>query len=205
MEEKNDDESDLGVKTEWALGSSQPGLRSPAGHILVESWGTFPKCMCVCTLSCNELCDPWTVARQAPLSKEFSRICKNTGTGCHFLLQGIFLTQGSNPCLLHLLHWQVDSSPLAPPAKPQFYIYQILNSINNLKTSCWKLKFRSREQRESLCCKKTCNNNRETPNVPHKGQLKNMLHSIVCHDYPESLPKWTIHCFKAISLLAISF
>ena len=27
---------------------------------------------------------------------------------CHFLLQGIFLTQGSNPRLLCLLHWQVD-------------------------------------------------------------------------------------------------
>ena len=26
---------------------------------------------------------------------------KNTGAGCHFLLQGIFLTQGSNPGLLH--------------------------------------------------------------------------------------------------------
>ena len=25
---------------------------------------------------------------------------KNTGVGCHFLLQGIFLTQGLNPCLL---------------------------------------------------------------------------------------------------------
>ena len=30
---------------------------------------------------------------------------KNTGEGCHFLLQGIFPTQPSNPCLLH---WQVD-------------------------------------------------------------------------------------------------
>ena len=28
--------------------------------------------------------------------------------GCHFLLQEIFLTQGSNPCVLHLLHWQED-------------------------------------------------------------------------------------------------
>ena len=28
---------------------------------------------------------------------------------CHALLQWIFPTQGSNPCLLHLLHWQVDS------------------------------------------------------------------------------------------------
>ena len=27
---------------------------------------------------------------------------KNTGTGCHALLQGIFPTQGSNPHLLHL-------------------------------------------------------------------------------------------------------
>ena len=26
---------------------------------------------------------------------------KNTGVGCHFLLQGIFPTQGSNPCVLH--------------------------------------------------------------------------------------------------------
>ena len=26
---------------------------------------------------------------------------KNTGVGCHFLLQGIFLTQGSNTCLQH--------------------------------------------------------------------------------------------------------
>ena len=31
---------------------------------------------------------------------------KNTGVGCHFLLQGIFLTQGSN---MHLLHWQAES------------------------------------------------------------------------------------------------
>ena len=29
--------------------------------------------------------------------------------GCHFLLQGIFLTQGSNPSLLLLLHGQADS------------------------------------------------------------------------------------------------
>ena len=28
---------------------------------------------------------------------------KSTGAGCHFLLQGIFLTQGLNPCLLCLL------------------------------------------------------------------------------------------------------
>ena len=39
---------------------------------------------------------------------------KNTEVSCYFLLQGIFLTQGSNPHLLHLLHWQKDSLPLCP-------------------------------------------------------------------------------------------
>ena len=38
-----------------------------------------------------------------------------SGVGCHFPLQGIFLTQGLNPWLLHLLHWQVDSLPLSHP------------------------------------------------------------------------------------------
>ena len=45
---------------------------------------------------------------------EFSR--KNTGVGCHALLQGIFPTRGLNQ-LLHL-HCQVGSLPLAPPGKP---------------------------------------------------------------------------------------
>ena len=43
---------------------------------------------------------------------------KNIGVGFHALLQGIFLTQGLNPRLLCLLHWQADSLPLAPPGKP---------------------------------------------------------------------------------------
>ena len=34
---------------------------------------------------------------------------KNTGVGCHALLQGIFLTKGSNPCLLCLMHRQAAS------------------------------------------------------------------------------------------------
>ena len=36
----------------------------------------------------------------------------NAGVGCHFLLQGIFLTQGWNPSLLRLLRWQADYLPL---------------------------------------------------------------------------------------------
>ena len=59
---------------------------------------------------------PWTVARQAPLSMEFPS--KNTGVGCHFLLQGILLTQELNPCLVSLLQWQTGSLPPATPGKP---------------------------------------------------------------------------------------
>ena len=44
---------------------------------------------------------------------------KNTGVNYHALLQGIFLTQGSNPRLLSLLHWQAGSLPLGPPGKPK--------------------------------------------------------------------------------------
>ena len=43
---------------------------------------------------------------------------KDTGMSCHALLQGIFSTQGSNPCLLCLLHWQADSLPLQHLGNP---------------------------------------------------------------------------------------
>ena len=58
----------------------------------------------------------WTVAHQAPYSRDSPG--KNIGVGCHALLQGIFLTQGSNPHLLGLLHWQMDSLPLTPRRMP---------------------------------------------------------------------------------------
>ena len=49
---------------------------------------------------------PWTVACQAPLSMGFLR---QEYWCCHFLLQGIFPTQGLNPSLLlgrqFLYHW----------------------------------------------------------------------------------------------------
>ena len=55
----------------------------------------------------NSFATPQTVAHQAPLSTEFSR---QEYWCCHFLFQGVFLTQGLNP---HLLHWQADSLPPA--------------------------------------------------------------------------------------------
>ena len=50
----------------------------------------------------------WIVASQ--LFCPWDPLGKNTGVGCHALLKGIFLMQGSNPCLLCLLHWKVSSS-----------------------------------------------------------------------------------------------
>ena len=45
---------------------------------------------------------------------------QNTGGGCHFLLQGTFLTQGSN---LHLLPQQADSLPPSHPKSPLAVTY----------------------------------------------------------------------------------
>ena len=58
---------------------------------------------------------------------------KNTGVDCHCLLQGIFPAQESNLCLLCLLHWHVDSLPLAPPGKPPLTVCaQLLKSCLTL-------------------------------------------------------------------------
>ena len=43
-----------------------------------------------------------------------------------------FLTQGSNLCLLCLLHWQADSLPLAPPGKPNI----VGQSVSLVAESC---------------------------------------------------------------------
>ena len=73
--------------------------------------------LCVCVLGHVWLCvAPWTVDRQGHCLRNFSG--KNTGVRCHFLLQGIFLTQGLNPHLLRLLHWQADSWASVPPGTP---------------------------------------------------------------------------------------
>ena len=49
-----------------------------------------------------------------------------------FLLQRSFLIQGSNPCLLHFLHWQADSLPLSHLGSPG-HIYQYLCCISIFK------------------------------------------------------------------------
>ena len=76
----------------------------------VSPLGSSYYCVCVCAqlLSCVGLfATPWTVAHQFYLSMglPWQEYCRSS----RFLLQGIFPTQGWNPHLLWLLHWQVDS------------------------------------------------------------------------------------------------
>ena len=58
--------------------------------------------------SCPTLCDSMDCSPPFPNIHGGSP-GKDTGVGCHFLLQGIFPTQEPNPCLLHcrwiLYHW----------------------------------------------------------------------------------------------------
>ena len=70
-------------------------------------------CVCACPVvsdSCNPMdCSP-------PGSSVIGdSLDKNTRVGCHALLQGIFPTQGSNPCLLNcrwiLYHLSYQGSP----------------------------------------------------------------------------------------------
>ena len=63
----------------------------------------------MCVQSCLTLCNPMDHRLPCP----WDHPDKNTGMGCHFLLQGIFLTQRSNLHLLLLLLWQVGSLPLS--------------------------------------------------------------------------------------------
>ena len=67
--------------------------------------------------SCPTLCDLMDHSPAGSSVHEDSPV-KNTGVGCHALLQGIFPTQKSNPGLLCLLYWQVSSLPLASFGKP---------------------------------------------------------------------------------------
>ena len=68
---------------------------------------------CLVTKSCPTLCDPMDCSCQVSLSMGFPG--KNTGEGCHFLLQGTFPIQGLNLCLPY---WQVDSLPLSHLRSP---------------------------------------------------------------------------------------
>ena len=115
------------------LGASLPKKPAALGasvgrkHTVSKQWlllTVFSVCVCVCvcvhahSVASDSL---WPYGLQT-----ISILCpwdypgKNTGVDWHDLLQGIFLTQGSNQHLLCLLHWQADYSPLSHLGSPSF-------------------------------------------------------------------------------------
>ena len=66
---------------------------------------------------------PWTAAPR--LLCPWNSPGKNTGVGCHFLLQGIFLIQRSSPlCLLHSLL-------LSHQGSPKGHIFNLKHNLHN--------------------------------------------------------------------------
>ena len=88
----------------------------------------------------------WTLAHQALHPWDFPG--KNTGMGCHALLEGIFPTQGPNLCLLYLLHWQVGSLPLVPPIQ---YTQGISNNCFSFDILIHRASLWSSDGKESAC------------------------------------------------------
>ena len=74
-------------------GGAPSGCARP--HLL-----TCAAVLCLVSQSCPILCDPMDCSPQSS-SVHGDSPGKNTGVGCHALLQGIFLTQGLNPGLPH--------------------------------------------------------------------------------------------------------
>ena len=81
------------------------------------AWATQSLCLLLVLVAklCSILCDPMDSSpRGSSVHGTFQARILGEG-GCHFFLQGIFLDQGSNLCLLR---WQVDSLPLSHQGSP---------------------------------------------------------------------------------------
>ena len=86
-----------------------PGVWTPA-QLSRDVVTVAAACCCLVLRSCLWLlCDPTLPAR---FLRSWSFPDKSTGAGFHFLLQGIFPTQGSK---LPLLYWQADSTAMGKP------------------------------------------------------------------------------------------
>ena len=93
-----------------------------------------------CMLSCLVMCDSlWPYGLYPTrLLCPWDSPGKNIGVGFHFLFQGIFPTQGSNLCLLHLLHWQENYLPLNQLESPQGKYGSYLKVQGKRVVSCSK-------------------------------------------------------------------
>ena len=81
--------------------------------------------MCLVAQSCPTLCNP-TDCSLPGSSVPGDSPGKNTGMGCHALLQGILPSQGSNPCLPH---WRQILYRLSHQGNPYVTVKQINNTV----------------------------------------------------------------------------
>ena len=95
--------------------------------ILTESYKSrnkmfiFSLCVCSVTQSCLTLRNSLDCSLP-DFSVHGIFQAKNTGIGCHFLLQGIFPTQGSNPSLLCLLNCRQILLALSHWENPLYFL-----------------------------------------------------------------------------------
>ena len=75
----------------------------------VEHNSTLVKCEVCIVVYFQPVCNPMDYSLPGSSVHGISQ-ARILEWGCHFLLQGIFLTQGSNT---HLLHWPTDSLPMS--------------------------------------------------------------------------------------------
>ena len=112
-----------GTQTRLHADLSEGTQALPRG--MLKSWSVSQCCYCLAVKSCLTFCKPMDCSPPGP-SVHGIFPGKHTGVSCHFLLQGIFPTQGSNPHLLWLLHRQGDSLLLSHQGSLKC-IYQTLN------------------------------------------------------------------------------
>ena len=93
--------------------------KKPPASLIQCIFTIFSACARVCSVVSDSLWPHGMQPARLLCPRDFPG--KNTGLGCHFLLQGIFLTQGLNPWLLHLLHWQAIFKITEPPGKPKIF------------------------------------------------------------------------------------
>ena len=79
--------------------------------------GFFYMCMLSCFSYIQLFVTPWTIVHQEGASVHGILQARILKWVAMHSLKGIFLIQGSNQCLLHLLHWKAGSLPLVPFGK----------------------------------------------------------------------------------------
>ena len=113
---------------------------------------------------------PWTIACRLLCPWDFPG--RNTGVGCHFLLQGLFLTQASSP---HLLGWQADSLPPSTTWLEKKYLSVMTPGVWGCVLGCKGTEGERSSLDPHMCCMKRGPGRRCMAQVPYLMQLHLLL------------------------------